>query len=100
MDPRERLIIALDVPTATAARRIVAAVGDSAYIYKVGMQLYTAEGPAVVREPEIRFETDPGHRALRRPTADHRGGPRGGRAGREHADRARLRRRQDAACRS
>ena len=50
MDPRERLIIALDVPTATAARRIVAAVGDSAYIYKVGMQLYTAEGPAVVRE--------------------------------------------------
>ena len=50
MDPRERLIIALDVPTATAARRIVAAVGDSAYIYKVGMQLYTAEGPALVRE--------------------------------------------------
>ena len=50
MDPRERLIIALDVPTATAARRIVAAVGDSAYIYKVGIQLYTAEGPAVVRE--------------------------------------------------
>ena len=50
MNPRERLIVALDVSTAAAARNIVAAVGDSAYTYKVGMQLYTAEGPAIVRE--------------------------------------------------
>jgi orotidine-5'-phosphate decarboxylase len=50
MDPRQRLIVALDVSTAVAARKIVAAVGDSALAYKVGMQLYTAEGPAVVRE--------------------------------------------------
>jgi orotidine-5'-phosphate decarboxylase len=50
MDPRQRLIVALDVSTATAARKIVAAVGDSALAYKVGMQLYTAEGPALVRE--------------------------------------------------
>src|SRR5580704_7787542 len=50
MDPRQRLIVALDVSTAAAARKIVAAVGDSAHIYKVGMQLYTAEGPAIVRE--------------------------------------------------
>jgi orotidine-5'-phosphate decarboxylase len=50
VDPRQRLIIALDLPTAEAARRIVAAVGDSALAYKVGMQLYTAEGPAIVRE--------------------------------------------------
>src|SRR5271166_3681210 len=49
-DPRQRLIVALDVSTAAAARKIVAAVGDSAHAYKVGMQLYTAEGPAVVRE--------------------------------------------------
>ena len=28
----------------------MAAVGDSALTYKVGMQLYTAEGPAIVRE--------------------------------------------------
>jgi orotidine-5'-phosphate decarboxylase len=49
-DPRQRLIVALDVSTATAARKIVAAVGDSAHAYKVGMQLYTAEGPDVVRE--------------------------------------------------
>jgi orotidine-5'-phosphate decarboxylase len=50
MDPRQRLIVALDVSTAEAARKIVAAVGDSAFTYKVGMQLYTAEGPSVVRE--------------------------------------------------
>jgi orotidine-5'-phosphate decarboxylase len=50
MDPRQRLIVALDVSTAAAARKIVAAVGDSAHAYKVGMQLYTAEGPSIVGE--------------------------------------------------
>ncbi len=49
-DPRERLIVALDVSSAAAAQKIVAAVGDSALTYKVGMQLYTAEGPRVVRD--------------------------------------------------
>jgi orotidine-5'-phosphate decarboxylase len=50
MNPRERLIVALDVSTAEAARKIVAAVGDSVLTFKVGMQLYTAEGPGFVRE--------------------------------------------------
>jgi orotidine-5'-phosphate decarboxylase len=50
MDPRDQLIVALDVSTTGAARKIVAAVGDSALTYKVGMQLFTAEGPPVVRE--------------------------------------------------
>jgi len=49
-DPRRRLIVALDVSTAAAARSIVAALGDSVLTYKVGMQLYTAEGPQIVRE--------------------------------------------------
>src|ERR1700733_5521111 len=49
-DPRQRFIVALDVSNAAAARKIVAAVGDSALTYKVGMQLYTAEGPTTVRE--------------------------------------------------
>jgi orotidine-5'-phosphate decarboxylase len=49
-DPREKLIVALDVSTAAAAQKIVAAVGESALTYKVGMQLYTAEGPQVVRD--------------------------------------------------
>jgi orotidine-5'-phosphate decarboxylase len=49
-DPRQKLIVALDVSSAAAAQKIVAAVGDSALTYKVGMQLYTAEGPQVVRD--------------------------------------------------
>jgi orotidine-5'-phosphate decarboxylase len=50
VDPRQRLIVALDVSTAAAAQKIVTAVGDSALSYKVGMQLYTAEGPQIVRD--------------------------------------------------
>lgn len=49
-DPRERLIVALDVSTAAAAQKIVTAVGASASTYKVGMQLYTAVGPQIVRD--------------------------------------------------
>jgi orotidine-5'-phosphate decarboxylase len=50
IDPRQRLIVALDVSTAAAAHKIVAAIGESASTYKVGMQLYTAEGPQLVRD--------------------------------------------------
>jgi orotidine-5'-phosphate decarboxylase len=49
-DSRERLIVALDVSSAAAAKKIVAAVGDSARYYKVGLQLYSAEGPQIVRD--------------------------------------------------
>lgn len=48
--PRDRLIVALDVPTAQAAGNIVRELGDSVSFYKVGLQLFAAEGPAVVRE--------------------------------------------------
>ncbi|HEY6185608.1 MAG TPA: orotidine-5'-phosphate decarboxylase [Terriglobales bacterium] len=50
LTPRDRLIVALDVSSAAAARKIVAAVGESVSTFKVGMQLYTAEGPGLVRE--------------------------------------------------
>jgi len=50
VQPRDRLIVALDVSTAAAAREVVAKIGDSVRIYKIGMQLFTAEGPAIVRE--------------------------------------------------
>ncbi|HEX3739128.1 MAG TPA: orotidine-5'-phosphate decarboxylase [Terriglobales bacterium] len=46
----ERLIVALDVSTAAAAQKVVAALGESVRLYKVGMQLYTAEGPQLVRD--------------------------------------------------
>jgi orotidine-5'-phosphate decarboxylase len=47
---QDRLIVALDVSSATEARAIVQAVGESARFYKVGKQLFTAEGPQVVRD--------------------------------------------------
>ena len=50
MRDQDRLIVALDVAGATQARQIVQAIGDAATTYKVGKQLFTAEGPQVVRD--------------------------------------------------
>jgi orotidine-5'-phosphate decarboxylase len=50
MVPKDRLIVALDVPGATQARQIVQSIGDAATTFKVGKQLFTAEGPQFVRE--------------------------------------------------
>jgi orotidine-5'-phosphate decarboxylase len=47
---RDRLIVALDVPSASAARELIARIGSAAGVYKVGLQLFTAEGPEFVRE--------------------------------------------------
>jgi orotidine-5'-phosphate decarboxylase len=47
---RERLIVALDVSSAKQAQQVVASLADAITFYKVGMQLYTAEGPEVVRD--------------------------------------------------
>ncbi len=47
---RDRLIVALDVANAAAAQTLVQRIGDAAGIYKVGLQLFTAEGPELVRE--------------------------------------------------
>ena len=41
---RERLIVALDVPTADAARALVARIDDAAVFYKIGMELLMAPG--------------------------------------------------------
>jgi orotidine-5'-phosphate decarboxylase len=47
---RQRLIVALDVCSSSEAQKLVGTLGESVQIYKVGMQLYTAEGPQVVRD--------------------------------------------------
>lgn len=47
---RDRLIVALDVPGAAQARQLVQSIGESASTYKMGKQLFTAEGPQLVRE--------------------------------------------------
>ena len=50
LQPRDRLIVALDVPSATQARQLVQTIGESATTYKIGKQLFTAEGPQLVRD--------------------------------------------------
>ncbi|MGE0448237.1 MAG: orotidine-5'-phosphate decarboxylase [Vicinamibacterales bacterium] len=46
----EPLIVALDVPTVDAARRLADALRGVAGAFKVGSQLFTAHGPAFVEE--------------------------------------------------
>ncbi len=41
---RERLIVALDVPSADGARALVARLGDAAAFYKLGLELFMAGG--------------------------------------------------------
>jgi len=40
----ERLIVALDVPTAKEARALAEELGDAVRFYKIGLELFTAEG--------------------------------------------------------
>ncbi len=47
---KERLIVALDVPTVEEARALVRALGDSAVFYKIGMQLQFAGGIQYAQE--------------------------------------------------
>lgn len=47
---RNKLIVALDVDTATEARRIVSQLRGIVGMFKIGSQLYTAAGPDLVRE--------------------------------------------------
>jgi orotidine-5'-phosphate decarboxylase len=44
------IIVALDVPNRAEAMRLVRALDGAAGCYKVGMELYAAEGPALARE--------------------------------------------------
>lgn len=46
---RDRLIVALDFPTPAKALALVSVLSDSVSIYKIGLQLYTAAGPEIVR---------------------------------------------------
>lgn len=49
MQPRERLIFPLDVPNKTAAERFVSLLKDHVGLFKVGLELFVAEGPAFLQ---------------------------------------------------
>jgi orotidine-5'-phosphate decarboxylase len=50
MDPRDRLILALDVPTIADAEAMVTRLGDSVSFYKIGYQLAFAGGLSLAQE--------------------------------------------------
>ena len=45
---KDRLIVALDFPTGKEAKALVEELGDAVTFYKVGMELFYSEGPAIV----------------------------------------------------
>jgi orotidine-5'-phosphate decarboxylase len=49
INARDRLILALDVPSAAEAERLMDRVEDQITFVKVGLELYTAAGPDMVR---------------------------------------------------
>lgn len=46
---RDQLIVALDLPTQGKALALVSVLSGSVSTYKIGLQLYTAAGPAIVQ---------------------------------------------------
>ena len=49
LDPRERLIVPLDFPSADEAFEFVGKMGEVVSFYKVGLELFSAGGPGVVK---------------------------------------------------
>lgn len=47
--PRERLIVALDVPSASDAHHLARELRDEVGLFKVGLELFCAEGPDFVK---------------------------------------------------
>ena len=48
-NPRERLILALDVASADEAKRLIERVEGEVEFVKIGLELFTAAGPSIVR---------------------------------------------------
>ena len=56
MQPRDRLVVALDVSTRDDVLRLVDQLRDAAGVFKIGLQAFTALGPSIVREVVSRGE--------------------------------------------
>ena len=50
MDAKDKLIVALDVENANQALKLFDSLHDSVGMFKIGMQLFTAVGPDIVRQ--------------------------------------------------
>lgn len=49
MNPRDRLILPLDVPSTEEAEKIVASLGEDVTFYKIGLQLFPVGGASLAR---------------------------------------------------
>src|SRR5215469_15823570 len=47
---KDKIIVPLDVPAKSAARELIKGIGGTVGFFKVGNQLFTAAGPAIVEE--------------------------------------------------
>lgn len=50
MEPRDRLIVALDVPTRGEADALATELDSEVRWFKIGLELYSSEGPELVRD--------------------------------------------------
>ena len=50
IDPRDRMIVALDLPSVTDAQAMIGKLGGSVTFYKIGMELVYAGGLDLVRQ--------------------------------------------------
>jgi orotidine-5'-phosphate decarboxylase len=50
MQPRDRLIVALDVPSVDEAKSLIDTLGDSVGVYKIGLELLFSGGFSLARE--------------------------------------------------
>jgi orotidine-5'-phosphate decarboxylase len=51
---KEKIVVALDVPNLASAARLVDELGETISWVKVGLQLFTAEGPAIIDAMKLR----------------------------------------------
>ena len=93
----DQLLIALDVPTAGEALPLADTLRGSVGGFKIGNQLFTAEGPVIVRTLAAGRSRLPRSEVSRHPQHRRRRGRRGDVARRVDAERARLGRREDDA---
>ncbi len=54
LTPRERLVVALDVPSAKEALALAERLSGRVGMLKVGLELFCAEGPSFVRDLQAR----------------------------------------------
>lgn len=50
LSAKEKIIVALDTPNAREAHSLIACLAHERCIFKIGLQLFTREGPSIVRE--------------------------------------------------